>query len=64
MAKKAPFISVGSVQRHEFLRWNNAEDNSGVMEYVSIRHGELILEQAVINGLTLCGVGAKTKINN
>lgn len=41
------------------------EDNSGRLEYVSIRHGgALIGEGNEINGLTLGGVGSGTVINN
>lgn len=43
----------------------NAEDNSGVIKYVSIRHGGAnIGEGNEINGLTLGGVGSKTVIEN
>lgn len=43
----------------------NAEDSSGVMEYVSIRHGGIFIGTGnESNGLTLCGVGAKTVINH
>ncbi len=41
------------------------DDNSGVFEYVSIRHGgTLIGEGNEINGLTLGAVGSGTTINN
>jgi hypothetical protein len=41
------------------------DDNSGVLEFVSIRHGgTLIGEGNEINGLTLGGVGSGTTINN
>ncbi|MDN4165887.1 right-handed parallel beta-helix repeat-containing protein [Cytophagales bacterium LB-30] len=44
---------------------NNANDNSGVLKYVSIRHGgTLIAEGNEINGLTLGGVGSGTVIEN
>ncbi len=40
-------------------------DNSGVLQYISIRHGgALIGEGNEINGLTLGGVGSGTIINN
>ena len=40
-------------------------DNSGVLEYVSIRHGGAVLEQDnEINGLTLGGVGSGTTIHH
>ena len=44
---------------------STADDNSGVLQYVSIRHGgALIGEGNEINGLTLGGVGTGTVINN
>jgi hypothetical protein len=44
---------------------NNAADNSGVIRYVSIRHGgALIGEGNEINGLTLGGVGTGTVIDH
>lgn len=44
---------------------NVADDDSGVIKYVSIRHGgALIGEGNEINGLTLGGVGNKTVIDN
>ena len=43
----------------------DAADNSGVLSYISIRHGgALIGEGNEINGLTLGGVGNGTVINN
>lgn len=43
----------------------NANDNSGTIEYVSVRHGGvLIVEGNEINGITLGGVGAGTTISN
>ena len=40
-------------------------DNSGVMEYVSIRHsGAILAVGAEINGLTLASVGRQTKIEH
>ncbi|MDN3491930.1 hypothetical protein [Winogradskyella bathintestinalis] len=43
----------------------DAADNSGVLQYISIRHGgALIGEGNEINGLTLGGVGNGTVINN
>lgn len=42
-----------------------ADDDSGILKYVSIRHGgALIGEGNEINGLTLGGVGSKTVIDN
>lgn len=44
---------------------SNATDNSGVLSYISLRHGgALIGEGNEINGLTLGGVGSGTTINN
>lgn len=44
---------------------DNADDNSGIMEYVSIRHGGIFIGTGnESNGLTLCGVGAQTIINH
>lgn len=44
---------------------NIADDDSGVLKYISIRHGgALIGEGNEINGLTLGGVGNKTVIDN
>ena len=44
---------------------DNATDNSGVYQYISIRHGgALIGEGNEINGLTLGGVGSGTVIEN
>ncbi len=41
------------------------DDNSGELEYVSIRHGGITIGSGnEINGLTLGGVGNKTKIEN
>ncbi|PIB34185.1 hypothetical protein BFP72_01440 [Reichenbachiella sp. 5M10] len=43
---------------------DDANDNSGVLKYVSIRHGGAqIAEGSEINGLTLGGVGAGTSIS-
>ena len=42
-----------------------ADDNSGKLEYVSIRHGGILIgEGNEINGLTLGGVGSGTVIEN
>lgn len=43
----------------------NASDNSGVISYISIRHGGISIgEGNEINGLTLGGVGSGTSISN
>lgn len=42
----------------------NDEDNSGILNYVSIRHGGAVLSDGdEINGLTLGGVGSGTEID-
>ncbi len=44
---------------------DNASDNSGVMRYVSIRHGGISIgEGNELNGLTLAGVGNGTTIDH
>ena len=44
---------------------NDPNDNSGILKYISIRHGgALIGEGNEINGLTLGGVGAGIEIDN
>ena len=44
---------------------SNAQDNSGILQYISIRHGGAnIGEGNEINGLTLAGVGSETIISN
>ncbi len=44
---------------------SEAGDNSGVLNYVSIRHGGILIgEGNEINGLTLGGVGSGTSIQN
>ena len=43
----------------------DAADNSGYIEYVSVRHGgTLIGDGNEINGITLAGVGSATVVNN
>lgn len=43
----------------------DAADNSGYIEYVSVRHGgTLIGDGNEINGITLAGVGSTTVVNN
>ncbi len=50
-------------ERNQYGGEDNA-DNSGVLKYVSIRHGGAVLEQDnEINGLTLGGVGSGTQIS-
>ncbi|MGB1152487.1 MAG: hypothetical protein ACPG9B_06980, partial [Schleiferiaceae bacterium] len=43
----------------------DAADNSGSIQYVSVRHGgTLIGDGNEINGITLAGVGSATVVNN
>lgn len=50
--------------KESYYGGENPEDNSGVLEYVSIRHGGIFIGTgSESNGLTLCGVGNKTIIN-
>ena len=63
--KSTFYIGLDPYSDMSFYGGDNAEDNSGVMEYVSIRHGGTYIGTgSESNGLTLCGVGAKTKISN
>lgn len=44
---------------------NNPQDNSGILNYISIRHGGALIGAGnEINGLTLGGVGSDTQISN
>ena len=44
---------------------SNAQDNSGILEYVSVRHGgTMIGDGNEINGITFGGVGSGTTINH
>lgn len=63
--KSTFYIGLDPYSENSFYGGDNAEDNSGVMEYVSIRHGGTYIGTgSESNGLTLCGVGSKTKIDN
>ncbi len=58
------YIGLDTNNDNSYYGGENKEDNSGVLEYVSIRHGGVFIGTgSESNGLTLCGVGAKTKIN-
>lgn len=51
-------------ETYAYYGGTDSEDNSGVFEYISIRHGGALLgEGNEINGLTLGGVGSKTVVN-
>ena len=56
---------IPAVDNYGMYGGSNITDNSGILNYVSIRHaGALIGEGNEINGLTLGGVGNGTKIEN
>ena len=57
----------GVAEGYDFTTYGGtvAADNSGILDYVSIRHGgAIIAEGNELNGLTLGGVGAGTTIEN
>lgn len=63
--EKTFYVGLNPTREESYYGGKNADDNSGVMEYVSIRHGGVFIGTGnESNGLTLCGVGAKTKINH
>ena len=58
------YIGLDPANDNSYYGGENKEDNSGVIEYVSIRHGGVFMGTgSESNGLTLCGVGAKTTLN-
>lgn len=58
------YVGLEPNSKNSYYGGTNPEDNSGVLEYVSIRHGGVFIGTgSESNGLTLCGVGAKTIIN-
>jgi hypothetical protein len=58
------YIGLDPANNNSYYGGENKEDNSGVLEYVSIRHGGVFIGTgSESNGLTLCGVGAKTTLN-
>ena len=57
----------GVAEGYDFTTYGGsvADDNSGTLDYVSIRHGGATIANGdEINGLTLGGVGSGTKISN
>lgn len=63
--KETFYIGLEPTSNNSFYGGEDAEDDSGVMEYVSIRHGGVFIGTgSESNGLTLCGVGSKTKLSN
>jgi hypothetical protein len=58
------YIGLDPANDNSYYGGENEEDNSGILEYVSIRHGGVFMGTgSESNGLTLCGVGAKTTLN-
>ena len=63
--EKIEGIQGGATVTWNFYGGTDANDNSGTLQYVSIRHGgAIIAEGNELNGLTLGGVGAGTTIEN
>ena len=58
------YVGLDPSDQSNYYGGNNVEDNSGVMKYVSIRYGGTYMGTgSESNGLTLCGVGNKTQID-
>ena len=58
-------IGLDPTNSSSYYGGSDSEDNSGSISYVSIRHGGIFIGTgSESNGLTLCGVGSKTTINN
>lgn len=63
--KEAFYVGLNPNSDSSYYGGENSEDTSGVIEYVSIRHGGIFIGTgSESNGITLCGVGSGTKINN
>jgi len=61
---EAQIEGIPATERYGTYGGSDAADNSGVLKYVSIRHGGAIIGEAnEINGLTLGGVGSGTLID-
>ena len=57
-----PDVVIGGQNVHRF-GGSDDNDNSGVLRYVSIRHGGKVLESnKELNGLSVCGVGRGTTL--
>jgi len=64
-ASEAQIEGIPASDTNGLYGGDDAADNSGVLNYISIRHGgTLIGEGNEINGLTLGGVGSGTTISN
>jgi len=63
-ASTARIEGLPANETYGFYGGTDGEDNSGTLEYISIRHGGALLgEGNEINGLTLGGVGSATTVN-
>lgn len=59
------YTGLNPNNKSSYYGGQNADDSSGEIEYLSIRHGGIYIGTgSESNGLTLCGVGAKTNINH
>ncbi|MDG1271805.1 MAG: hypothetical protein P8O04_05040 [Flavobacteriaceae bacterium] len=58
------YVGLDPSDKANYYGGTNVEDNSGIMKYVSIRYGGTYMGTgSESNGLTLCGVGNKTQID-
>jgi hypothetical protein len=58
------YVGLDPSDKGNYYGGTNVEDNSGIMKYVSIRYGGTYMGTgSESNGLTLCGVGNKTQID-
>jgi len=59
------YVGLNPGSSSSYYGGSDIDDSSGTLSYVSIRHGGIFIGTgSESNGLTLCGVGAKTMINN
>jgi hypothetical protein len=60
------FLELDLDKKNSMYGGNNIEDNSGILNYIRIEYAgrKLIKHSKELNGLSLAGVGNKTKISN
>ena len=59
------YVGLDPNSASSYYGGTDPQDNSGVMEYVSVRHGGIFIGTgSESNGITLCGVGAGTTLQN
>lgn len=59
------YVGLDPNNTSSYYGGNDSKDSSGVMEYVSVRHGGIFIGTgSESNGITFCGVGAGTSIKN